>query len=46
MTQIAPTVVSMLGLDTYLLEAVRVEGVKVLPSVTLKNDDNGGNGGN
>jgi hypothetical protein len=33
----------------YLLDAVRIEGVKVLPSVTLKNDDNGVNenkGGN
>ena len=43
-TQIAPTVLSMLGIDTYQLDAVRVEGVKVLPSVTLKNDDNGVNG--
>jgi hypothetical protein len=46
MTRIAPAVVSMLGIDTYLLEAVRAEGVQVLPSVTLKNDDTGSNGGN
>jgi arylsulfatase A-like enzyme len=43
-TQIAPTIVSMLGIDTYQLDAVRLEGVKVLPSVAVRNDDNGDSG--
>jgi hypothetical protein len=45
-TQIAPTVLTLLGIDTTQLDAVRLEGVKPLPAVTGKtnNGDQGDNG--
>jgi hypothetical protein len=38
-TQIAPTILSLLGLDTTQLDAVRLEGVKALPAVAVKGDN-------
>jgi len=35
-TQIAPTILALLGLDTQSLDAVRLEGVKVLPGIQTK----------
>jgi arylsulfatase A-like enzyme len=42
-TQIAPTILTLLGLDPNQLTAVKVEGVKALPAVTVRSgDDNQG----
>lgn len=38
-TQIAPTILSLLGLDTNQLDAVKLEGVKPLPAVAVKGDN-------
>jgi len=40
-TQIAPTILNLLGLDTRQLQAVRLEGTRVLPGIplTLGNDN-------
>jgi hypothetical protein len=32
-TQIAPTILSLLGLDPRALQAVRIEGTQVLPGI-------------
>jgi hypothetical protein len=41
-TQIAPTILSLLGLDTSKLQAVQIEGVKVLPGIPVQGgEDNG-----
>jgi arylsulfatase A-like enzyme len=43
-TQIAPTILTLLGLDPTQLTAVKVEGVKALPAVTTKNGNDQGDG--
>jgi hypothetical protein len=41
-TQIAPTILSLLGLDSSKLQAVQIEGVKVLPGIPVQGgEDNG-----
>ena len=35
--QVAPTILSILGLDPNALQAVQIEGTPVLPSLTFKN---------
>jgi arylsulfatase A-like enzyme len=35
--QVAPTLLSILGLDPNALQAVQIEGTPVLPSLTFKN---------
>lgn len=41
-TQIAPSILNLLGLDTRQLQAVRLEGTRVLPGIPLTiGDDNG-----
>jgi len=37
-TQIAPTILALLGLDTNQLDAVKIEGVKPLPGVAVQAD--------
>jgi hypothetical protein len=40
-TQIAPTILNLLGIDTRQLQAVQIEGTRVLPGIPLKvGDDN------
>lgn len=41
-TQIAPTILSLLGLDPNALQAVQLEGVKVLPLLATKQNDGNG----
>ena len=43
-TQIAPTILTLLGLDPTQLTAVKVEGVKALPAVTVKKGDDNNQG--
>jgi Type I phosphodiesterase / nucleotide pyrophosphatase len=38
-TQIAPTILNLLGIDTRQLQAVQIEGTRVLPGIPLKNGD-------
>jgi arylsulfatase A-like enzyme len=38
-TQVAPTILKALGLDTQSLDAVKLEGTGVLPGVKLENED-------
>jgi hypothetical protein len=40
-TQVAPTVLRLLGLNPHRLEAVRIEGTRVLPGIA-GHGDNGG----
>ena len=37
--QVAPTILSLLGLDPNALDAVRIEGTAVLPNLVFKHDD-------
>ena len=37
-TQVAPTVLSLLGLDPRALQAVRIEGTQVLPGIGRDHD--------
>jgi hypothetical protein len=42
-SQIAPTILSLLGLDPNSLQAVQLEGTKVLPGIPTKQNNGGGN---
>jgi hypothetical protein len=43
LTQIAPTILSLLGMDPNSLQAVQLEGTKVLPLLPTKENNGGGN---
>lgn len=45
-TQIAPTILSLLGLDPVALQAVQMEGITVLPGTGRNNNGNGNSSGN
>jgi hypothetical protein len=46
LTQIAPTILSLLNLDPSALQAVQLEGTTVLPGTGRKNNGNGNSSGN
>ena len=43
-TQIAPTILNLLGIDTRELQAVQIEGTRVLPGIPQTNGDDNGQG--
>ncbi len=46
LTQIAPTILSLLNIDPNALQAVQLEGTSVLPGTGRKNNGNGNSSGN
>ena len=45
-TQIAPTILNLLGIDTRQLQSVQIEGTRVLPGIPLKVGDDNSQGDN